>query len=141
MYGVILNGEDLDERATQTARARLNAERSEGLERRAAPFGQVDGKNGADGAERTAARDHPLRENLEVATHAGVAWVRCSKCEHLLSPAEQDWTEACNRKLLPPTKAGESMKALEGHFVLEQLYCPSCAALFETEVVEVHPES
>jgi hypothetical protein len=29
------------------------------------------------------------------------------------------------------------MQALEGHFLVEQLYCPSCAVLFETEVVEI----
>ena len=136
MYGVVLEAEELDEPATRAARARLRAERNEDLARRAVPAGR-DGSDGFAGAPP----DHPLRENLEVATHAGVAWIRCSNCQHLLCPAEQDWTEACNRKLLPPTKAGESMKALEGHFVLEQLYCPSCAALFETEVVEVHSES
>jgi N-methylhydantoinase B len=135
VYGVILDGESLDGAATNLARAELRAERSEGLERGAAPFRPIDGTNGAHGDGPTPA-DHPLRENLEVATHSGVAWIRCAKCQHLLCPAEHDWAEACNRKLLPPAMAGESMRALEGHFVLEQLYCPSCATLFETEAVE-----
>jgi hypothetical protein len=28
------------------------------------------------------------------------------------------------------------MKDLAGHFLLEQLYCPGCAALLNTELVE-----
>jgi hypothetical protein len=28
------------------------------------------------------------------------------------------------------------MKELVGHFLLEQLYCPGCDALFNTELVE-----
>jgi hypothetical protein len=28
------------------------------------------------------------------------------------------------------------MKELVGHFVLEQLYCPGCGALFNTDLVE-----
>jgi hypothetical protein len=28
------------------------------------------------------------------------------------------------------------MKELAGHFMLEQLYCPGCGALFNTDLVE-----
>jgi hypothetical protein len=31
------------------------------------------------------------------------------------------------------------MEPLEGQFVLEQVYCPSCAVVFNTEVVEIAP--
>jgi hypothetical protein len=33
-------------------------------------------------------------------------------------------------------KGGTLMKDLVGHFLLEQLYCPGCAALLNTELVE-----
>jgi hypothetical protein len=41
---------------------------------------------------------------------------------------------------LPPTKAGPLMADLEGQYLLEQLYCPSCAALFDTQVVEAEKQ-
>ena len=79
---------------------------------------------------------HPLRENLEVASYGDAAWVRCARCHHAFCPETEDWTQSCDHKLLAPTKAGALMQPLEGTFFLEQLTCPSCATLFDTEVVE-----
>jgi hypothetical protein len=71
-----------------------------------------------------------------VATYDGSPWVRCARCRHPICPEEADWTQHCDRKLLPPTKGGALMQPLEGSFFLEQVTCPSCATLFDTEVVE-----
>jgi hypothetical protein len=79
---------------------------------------------------------HPLRENLEVVADGNGLWMRCTSCLHILCPAEEDWRQACKRKRLSPTRAGPLMKDLVGHFVLEQIYCPSCSALMNTELVE-----
>lgn len=79
---------------------------------------------------------HPLRENLELYTDGNGFWIRCTRCLHILCPAEKDWRQACKRKLLSPTKAGPLMKDLVGQFVLEQIYCPLCGALMNTELVE-----
>jgi acetone carboxylase gamma subunit len=79
---------------------------------------------------------YPLRENLEVHTLADDQWIRCARCSRLLSRARQNWRAACKRKLLPVTKAGPLMKILEGRYVFEKLYCPSCDVLLNAEMVE-----
>jgi N-methylhydantoinase B len=139
VYGVMMDGERLNHEATALARNRLYEERGEGLERRIRVPASREGTTPPDA--RSATRDHPLRENLEIVRSAHGPWIHCAKCQHPLSPAQEDWTLACNRKLLPPTKAGATMQPLEGHFLLEQLYCPACSALLETTVVAAQPEA
>ncbi len=80
--------------------------------------------------------NHPLRENLEVHTGAGGTWIRCTRCLHVLCQVSEDWRKACKVKLLSPTKGGPLMSDLLGQFLLEQLYCPSCGALLNTDLVE-----
>jgi N-methylhydantoinase B len=138
IYGVVVDGEVLDEAATVLARTRLRAARGEDLDRPAWRSAQSGGAGlagvPADGPLEPT--DHMVNENLEAVIHAGEPWTRCAKCKQLLCPAHHDWSDACHRKLLPPTRAGALMAPLEGHYVLEQLTCPSCAALMETQVVE-----
>jgi hypothetical protein len=80
--------------------------------------------------------NHPLRENLEVYSDQVGAWIRCTRCLRVLCWSEQNWRDACTRRLASPIQAGPLMKELVGHFLLEQLYCPGCDALFNTELVE-----
>lgn len=80
--------------------------------------------------------NHTVRENLEIITDAHGTWIRCMKCLHVLCRAGEEWKEASKRRLFPPTKAGPVMKDLLGHFLLEQLCCPSCGALLNTDLVE-----
>ncbi len=127
IYGVILRDGVVDVGATELTRGRLREERREDIAHRGRLRSSERGTNPAE---------HPLRHNLEVARHAGDSWVRCARCKQLLSPVGEDWTEACDRKLLAPTKGGALMAPLAGSFWLEQLTCPTCAALFDTEVVE-----
>jgi hypothetical protein len=82
------------------------------------------------------AMNHPLRENLEVYRDERGSWTRCTSCLGILCSAEQDWKKACKRKTSLPTKAGPLMKDLVGQFVLEQIYCPSCGALMNSELIE-----
>lgn len=133
IYGVILRGDGLDAEQTETARTRLRLERGDWRERSSAPSGPVSG--GADSSGEVTISVQPLRENLEVATHTGADWVRCAKCKHELCPSDSDWTEACDRKLLAPTNAGPRMEPLLGKFYLEQLSCPSCGTLLNTQMV------
>ena len=80
--------------------------------------------------------NYPLRENLEVYLDEATAWIRCAKCLRVLCRASENWRDSCGRKLLPPTDAGPLLKALTGHYLLEQLYCRSCGTLFNTDLVE-----
>ncbi len=80
--------------------------------------------------------NYPLRENLEVYADAGGQWVRCVRCLRMLCRADEDWRRACRIRLLPPTHAGPLMSELLDQFLLEQLYCPSCGVLLNTDLVE-----
>ncbi len=82
---------------------------------------------------------HPLRENLEVHSDDGETQIRCAKCSFILAFGDGDWRQASKRKLWPPTKAGPLMSELSDQYLLEQLYCPSCGALFDTSVVNAAP--
>ena len=76
--------------------------------------------------------NYPLRQNLEV--YAGQ--IRCTQYRRVLCRSSENWQNACIRSLSPPTQAGPLMKELAGYFVLEQLYCLGCGALFNTDLVE-----
>ena len=80
--------------------------------------------------------NYPLRENLEVYSDQASEWIRCTRCLRVLCPSHENWRDVCLRRLAPPTHAGPLMQELVGHFVLEQLYCPGCRALFNTDLVE-----
>ncbi len=83
--------------------------------------------------------NHPLGENLEVFRQGAEDLIRCIRCSHVFCPAADDWKKACKRVLFPPTKAGPLMEVLAGQFLLEQLFCPSCGALLNTDLVEATP--
>jgi phage FluMu protein Com len=79
---------------------------------------------------------YPLQENLEVFTGAGGPRIRCARCAHVLCDAGADWKSAARKRRVPPGKAGSLMAELDGQYLLEQISCPSCAALFHTDLVE-----
>ena len=83
----------------------------------------------------------PLRENLETFSEKDVSWVRCTRCDNVLCRVGEDWKEACVRRLLPPTAAGPLMKDLVGLFALEQLCCPSCGILLNSDLVEENKDA
>ena len=80
--------------------------------------------------------NYPFRENLEVERGADGAWLSCTQCGHRLCAFGQDWQAAALRKSFAPTVAGPLMKVLEGRYLFEKLYCPTCGVLFNSEMVE-----
>ena len=79
---------------------------------------------------------HPVWENLEIyisGQNGGV--IRCTTCSYVFCGEGSDWRRAAERRLFPPTKAGPLMRDLVGHYVLEQLLCPSCGVLLNTDLV------
>ena len=83
---------------------------------------------------------HPLRANLEITEASGTYMVCCSRCGFQYCRADQEWREFCKTRLLPPRNAGALMSILDEEYLLRQLYCPSCAALLETDFVEAKPQ-
>jgi hypothetical protein len=79
---------------------------------------------------------HLLQDNLEVFVSTAGTHVRCATCRHVLGEFGQDWRIGCEKKYLPPTKAGPLMQELAEEYLLEQICCPSCGALYSTELVE-----
>ncbi len=80
----------------------------------------------------------PLRENLELDDDSATPQVLCARCGFAFG-GEEEWRQRSHRKLLPPTAGGPLMKDLEGQFLLEQLFCPECKTLLQSEIVEVQP--
>jgi hypothetical protein len=83
---------------------------------------------------------HPLRENIEITQASGIEMICCSRCDFQYCRAGQDWREFCIVRLLPPRNAGDLMSLLDEQYLLRQLYCPSCAALVDTDFVEKKPQ-
>ncbi len=79
---------------------------------------------------------YPYRENLEVLGDTSDETVRCSRCSRVLCRIDEDWKKACMRRTFPPTHAGPLMTDLEGYYLLEKLYCPSCGALLDSDLLE-----
>ena len=79
---------------------------------------------------------YPIRENLEVVSDYAGKWIRCSRCSHVFCRLGEDWKKRCKRRTFPPTKAGLLMNNLVGTYLLEKLYCPSCGALLDSDMVE-----
>jgi hypothetical protein len=81
-----------------------------------------------------------MRENLEIVDLADTSWVYCSKCRFRYCRADQNWREFCQSRILPPAKAGSLMSVLAGQYLLQQLHCPSCAVLVDTDFIEKHDD-
>ena len=80
--------------------------------------------------------NYPFRENLEVVSDSAGKWIRCARCSHAFCQMGEDWKKKCKRGTFPPTKAGPLTHDLAGHYLLEKLYCPSCGALLDSDMVE-----
>jgi hypothetical protein len=79
--------------------------------------------------------NHPFRENLEFESDASGQWLRCANCGRRLCAFDQDWKAAALKKVFRPAHAGPLMQILEGHYLFEKIYCPSCGVLFNAEMV------
>jgi nicotinamidase-related amidase len=81
--------------------------------------------------------NQPIRENLELAEHEGVAWVQCARCGHRLAGAGEDWHRHCIVKCWPPESMGPHRQLLRGRFDLEEHYCPGCGVTLDATIVDV----
>ncbi len=133
LYGVVIGDGAVDDAATELTRSRLREERSEGLTTSQRPDPGPRGVLGRVGGRYDV---HPFRENLEVRTEGGAAWIHCARCGMGICRAEEDWTAVAARTRHDPTRLGPLMTPLVGTYEAEQLCCPSCGALLNTDIVE-----
>ena len=119
IYGVAVKRQgELDPAATEKLRGEMRKRRLKG---------SVSGKG--RGGNGTSFPPCEVVEEWESA-------VRCVRCKEKLGKLGEEWKEGCRMKELMPTEAGPLMKALVGHFILQQFYCPSCGALLESSLRE-----
>ncbi len=130
-YGVVLEGLDLDLKATGKLRDGMLAGRLQGLD---PPPGPLRARPSSPRAGADAVR--PLREHLEIVVQKGKPWVRCTRCSHILCPAQEEWKQACAVKRLRPVAAGALLNILPRTFAAVQRYCPSCGVLLDTSLVD-----
>jgi len=132
VYGIVTDGESVDAAGTAAERKRLRDDR-----RHAAGASGANGRGarpGPNGHDSGSAQ--PLRENLETLTTQTGASVLCTQCGYELCPADEDWRAAAMRSLVPPTNAGPLMAVLGDRYRLEQLCCPGCGALLNSDIIE-----
>jgi N-methylhydantoinase B len=118
IYGVVLDGEAVDEGATTARRRELRAERVGGAADALAERREV---------ERTGMR---LSEYLQ-RTASGAT--QCTWCGTEVAPAGSDWKEHAVVRRIPVEQAGPHRTA-SGEFVLVQSICGSCGTLLDTEL-------
>ena len=141
VYGVEISAMELDLPQTQKLRQALRDQRrelaSEPIPPQAAPLRLV-ARMTPSLDDRELGTQRPFREHLAVRPMPGGAGVvRCLRCGFELCHVDEDWTRACRRALLPATAAGPLMSDLTDGFLLEQLSCPSCGTLLNSQMVEI----
>jgi N-methylhydantoinase B len=122
-YGVVLDGERFDARATEQLRSTLRRARIESAE-------LPDAR-----AER--AQGEPVREFgplLRIERLDGVSHLRC-RCGHALGPTSENWKRGAARLPLDQAHASAQI-AVHDELELVQYLCPACGALLSTEVEE-----
>lgn len=127
VYGVVLDPQTLevDTGATHTHRSRVRQERlAQG--QRGRDFRPAGGENGPR---------RRLAECLELAHWDGGPVVQCRRCHHPLGPGGENWKSYAVYRESPLTRAGPKMKG-DGRFILREFFCPACATLLETEMVQ-----
>jgi N-methylhydantoinase B len=134
LYGVVVDkAGDLEPLATERKRAALRTERLPDVDVRGAPGARIQGSVARPQTLRN--NVDPFQEYLEIHHERGAADIRCTQCSHVFCSEDEDWTHAAARRRMPPTAAGPLMAELTGQYLLEQLYCPSCAVLLRSEII------
>ena len=116
IYGVVVQGELVDETATAERRAAIRAERLG----RAAEAGQRD-------VPRTGMR---ISEYLQRTAAGGT---QCTWCGGEVAGDGVDWKDAAVMRRVPVEHAGP-LRTPSGEFTLVEACCPSCGTLLDTEL-------
>lgn len=120
MYGVVLDGDRVDETATAERRLRVRSERAG----RSVP------------AEHLARASVPStgRRMNEYLQQSATGATQCTWCGDEVAPAGVDWKERARLARSPIDRAGEQRGDPEAFWLL-QACCPICGTLLDTDVV------
>jgi N-methylhydantoinase B len=133
IYGTVVDATlNPDMPATKKARAALRSER---MSRARRISSRSRAPHDANGSRCAKAVDHPLQESLAIRTVNGARNVECTKCSFTICAADQDWRELAASRRVVPSTTGPLMAVLNGQFLVEQLSCPGCGVLLNSEIV------
>lgn len=126
IYGVVLDGESVDEQATEAARQRIRAGRRE---RMAAPAGRPDGEAAATLPEGS------WGESLRFERAAdGGASAHCAHCDADLGAPGRDWRALAGTIDLQASELGPLID-VHSDLAARQYVCPECLTALWVEVV------
>lgn len=117
IYGVMIDGERVDEEATRRRRMEIRAERL-GRE----PDPAVERRTDVPSSGR------PLGEYLQATEDA----VQCTWCGTEFAGRDGDWKDRAVLRRVPVSEAGP--RRTEGDFSLIQACCPNCATLLDVDL-------
>ncbi|MBI2881224.1 MAG: hydantoinase B/oxoprolinase family protein [Candidatus Tectomicrobia bacterium] len=137
VYGVVLReGAAVDLEATRRLREEMVRLRLRGWEKASAasrrgkrPAAEADPARDASGE----AGGYNLSENLKAVKTSKGTDLRCAKCGHRLSRAEEHWKDRVVVVRSSLTRSGPRRSESE-RFEMRQYLCPGCGRLLDTEV-------
>lgn len=83
--------------------------------------------------EKVAATGLPINVNLQMVKEQE-DYIQCTHCGSKVSGAEDLWKDKVVSRKSPLSQAGP-LRPVDNGFFLREFFCPSCAALLDTEVV------
>ncbi len=122
IYGVVLDGDAVDEAATTDRRQELRGAR---LAAMVPPRGNAEATGSA--------LDATWGDALRFRTTDGASVVHCGHCDHELGPTGADWHALAGTVVLRPAQASPLISVHE-ELVVHQYVCPSCAASLWVDV-------
>jgi N-methylhydantoinase B len=135
IYGVILDGDRLDVRATEINRKNLKKTRSTHPRTIDLPLRAVKGKLLREVTPSLAVRSDPENKG-----HASKRWC-CMSCATDLGPLSSNYKDACSTLTAPITAAnphvGDYRRYIDDEPLFRQYFCPTCGSLIENEVARV----
>ena len=129
VYGVIADGQQVDEAATEARRGEIRAARLAAME--PPTPASADEADAAEGVGEVAWGD-----SLRFQERDGRAVADCAHCGHELGPVGSDWRKRAGRVTLPAAQVNPLITVHE-QLIVHQYVCPSCAASLW---VDVEPE-
>lgn len=123
IYGVVLDGDAVDEAATTARREQLRDERRAAM---VAPTG--------DDGSRAEIAAGAWGDSLRFVGTGDASRVHCAHCDHELGRAGADWRALTGTVALRPEQASPLI-SVHDELVVHQHICPSCAASLWVDVV------
>ena len=139
VYGVILDGERLDTKATSLIRTQMKKTRSKHPRTHALPLRALKGKLLREVTPGLAVRSDPENKG-----QTNKRWC-CMGCATDLGPLSSNYKDACATLTAPITAAnphvGDYRRYIDDEPLFRQYFCPTCGSLIDNEVARMGDEA